>query len=534
MSTKKDKRKKRKAKKGNFTPIAQHKRSGSVLSTVASDLNMEMIEWERDLMPEHLWIDLLANEYEKLQWFKIYNDFLDKIDSVSEEERKTPFLGLISDFGILTEKEKENFLVHHKDFAYEFFFRPIGKILSLYPESPANWLILDEWKNKEPIDFETELNKLSRSLSRLIKAKDLYAGHLRALPLNRLFKHNKIFLTRGKFDDLIDLLPKYPVNCTEDEQYRVQQFARITMNLTFMNNDRYKSRSWPIYFWRHNLDLVPCHPVEGSLRKGDLNKDEEIKDLQSRLWENCIILMKYIDKIGMQYKYDLYKPITNEIKLGLFSRIARLYISFISNPFLWTRDLSGIMLRCIGETTIIYFYLVTKGTEDEIYAFENYSLGKEKILMLHMQDALKEKRSIEGESIDDISIELGGDFVAEMQKVDLKGWTKKNVRDLAIEVGLENIYRWVVDPSSAEIHGSWSSIKKSNLVVCSQILHRFHRVPKFYEPPIYLIPIYVATQIYLMCQDLAINALGCPKPDKNIKEIEEVTEAFKKVFDKFE
>ena len=162
---------------------------------------------------------------------------------------------------------------------------------------------------------------------------------MRALPLNRLFKHNKIFLTRGKFDDLIDLLPKYPVNCTEDEQYRVQQFARITMNLTFMNNDRYKSRSWPIYFWRHNLDLVPCHPVEGSLRKGDLNKDEEIKDLQSRLWENCIILMKYIDKIGMQYKYDLYKPITNEIKLGLFSRIARLYISFISNPFLWTRDL---------------------------------------------------------------------------------------------------------------------------------------------------------------------------------------------------
>ena len=145
-----------------------------------------------------------------------------------------------------------------------------------------------------------------------------------------------------------------------------------------------------------------------------------------------------------------------------------------------------------------------------------------------MQDALKEKRSIEGESIDDISIELGGDFVAEMQKVDLKGWTKKNVRDLAIEVGLENIYRWVVDPSSAEIHGSWSSIKKSNLVVCSQILHRFHRVPKFYEPPIYLIPIYVATQIYLMCQDLAINALGCPKPDKNIKEVEEVTEAFKR------
>lgn len=520
--------------KGNFTPIAQHKRRGSVLSTVASDLNMEMIEWERDLMPEHLWIDLLADEYKKLQWFKIYNDFLDKIDSVLEEKRRTPFLGLISDFGILSENERQKFLEKHKDFAYEFFFKTVGKCLSLYPQNPANWLVLDEWKDKEPIDFETELKKLSRSLSRLIKAKDLYAGQLRALPLNRLFKHNKIFLQAGTFDELAALLPKYPVNCSEDEQYRVQQFARITMNQTFMIADRYKSRQWPKYFWQHNLDLVPCHPVEGSLKKGDLNEDKEIHELQNSLWENCIILIKYIDKIGMQYKYDLYNPVQDEIKLGLFSRIVRLYISFISNPFLWTRDLSGVMLRCIGETTIIYFYLVTKGTEEEIHAFQKYSLGKEKVLMLHMQDTLQEKKSIESESIDDLSNELGGDFVAEMQKIDLKGWTKKNVRELSQEVGLENIYRWVIDPSSAEIHGSWSSLKKSNLVLCSQILHRFHRVPKFYEPPIYLVPIYVATKIYSMCQELAVKELGCPQPDENIKEIKEVTEAFNKVFEKFE
>ncbi|MDR4503719.1 MAG: DUF5677 domain-containing protein [Candidatus Scalindua sp.] len=496
MARKNGKRKKRQSKKGNFTSIAKHKRSGNVLGTVASDLNMKIIEWERDLMPEHLWLDLLADEYKKLQWHDIYNEFLDKIDSVLDEERKTPFLGLISDFGILTENEKNKFLELHKDFAYKFFFLPIGKCLSFYPENPASWLVLDEWKDKESIDFVTELNKLSRSLLRLKKAKDLYAGNLRAVPLNRLFKHNKLFLKAGVCDDLASLLSKYPVNCSEYEQYRVQQFARNSINQLFMITDRYKSRSWPKYFWRHNLNLVVCRPIEGSLRKGDINKDEEIKELQGRFWENCIILMKYVDKIGMQYRYDLYNPIPNEIKLGLFSRIVRLYISFISNPFLWTRDLAGIMLRCIGETTIIFFYLVNKGSEEEIKAFENYSLGKEKILMLHMQDTLQEKRTLEGESIEDISNELGGDFVAEMQKIDLKGWTKKNIRDLSLEVGLENIYRWVVDPTSAEIHGSWSSIKKSNLVLCAQILHRFHRVPKFYEPPIFLVPIYVATRIY--------------------------------------
>lgn len=532
MTRKKEKRSK--SKKGNFTPIAKHKHAGNVLKTVASELNMEMIEWERDLMPEHLWIDLLANEYQRLQWFKIYNDFLDKIDAVLEEERKAPFLGLISDFGILTNSERQNFLSKNKDFTYEFFFKPVGKILSLYPENPANWLVLEEWKEKEPIDFETELKRLSRSLSRLIKAKDLYAGHLRALPLNRLFKHKKLFLQAGTFDDIAKLLPKYPVKCTEDEQYRVQQFARITMNQTYMIADRYKGREWPKYFWRHNYDLVPCFPIEGSLRKGDLADDNEIRDMQSRLWGNCVILMKYVDKIGMQYRYDLYKPLIDEIKLGLFSRIVRLYISFISNPFLWTRDLSGVMLRCLGETTIIFFYLVKKGTPEEFQKFHDYSLGKEKLLMLHMQDTLQEQKSIDGETVDDISSELGGDFVAEMQVIDLKGWTKKNIRELSSEVGLENIYRWVVDPSSAEIHGSWSSLKKSNLVVCSQILHRFHRAPKFFEPPIYLIPIYVATKIYTMCQELAVNQIGCPKPDEELKEIPEVTEAFNKVFERFE
>ena len=532
MNRKKENR--RKKKKSNFTPIAQHKRSGNILSTMASDLNMQMIDWERDLMPEHLWIDMLANEYKELQWFQIYNDFIDKIDSVLEEEHKTPFLGLLSDFGILSEKERQKFLEQHKAFAYEFFFKPVGRCLSLYPDNPASWLILEEWKEKEHVDFETELKKISESLARLIKAKDLYAGHIRALPLNRLFKHDKIFLNAGIFDDLVALLPKYPIDCSEKEKYRVQQFARITMNQMYMMSDRYKSRQWSKYFWRHNYDLIPCKPIEGSLRTGDLTNDKDIVDMQRRLWNNCISLMKYIDKIGMQFKYDLYDPTADEIKLGLFSRIVRLYISFVSNPFLWTRDLAGVMLRCIGETAIIYFYLISKGTEEEILNFRDYSIGKEKILMLHMQDNLSQKRTVEGESIHDLSDGIGGDFVSEMQKIDLKGWTKKNIRDLSVEVGLENIYRWVVDPSSGEIHGSWSSIKKSNLVVCSQILHRFHRVPKFYEPPIFMIPIYVATQIYQMCKDLAIKKLGCPLPDEEMKEITEVTEAFKKVFDKFE
>lgn len=323
-------------------------------------------------------------------------------------------------------------------------------------------------------------------------------------------------------EETIDLLPKYPGQCNEQEKYRVQQFARIQMNLTFMTEDRLKNHAWAKYFWRQNYNLVPCSPVPGALDKGDNLDTEKMKALQANLWDNCVLLMKYVDKVAMQYKYDLYDPTIDEIKLGLFSRIVRLYISFVSNPFFWNRDLSGILLRCLGETTIIFFYLVSKGTPEEFIQFKNYAQGKEKLLMLHLQDNLDSPITIDGKTIDDIAQSMGGGFNAEIMNIDLNGWTKKTILQMAREVNLENIYRWVIDPSSAELHGSWTSIRKSNLVVCSQILHRFHMIPKFYEPPIYVMSIFIAEQIYLRCQQFAIDKLGFPKPDEEIKEIPEI------------
>ena len=71
-------------------------------------------------------------------------------------------------------------------------------------------------------------------------------------------------------------------------------------------------------------------------------------------------------------------------------------------------------------------------------------------------------------------------------------------------------------------------MRKSNLVVCSQILHRFHMVPKYYEPPIYLLSLFVAQQIYLRSQQLGIKELNFPEPDTPLKDIPEIGEAWEK------
>lgn len=522
---------KNKKKRKQFSSIKKHKTDGRVLRTVPIDMSKKVnfIDWERDLMPEHIWIDLLAEEYKDKPWHKIYEHFLDELENCAGGSIH-PF-GLISDFGIVPVEAREKFISSNKDLIYQAFYKPIGGILSLYSDNPANWLILDDFKKSDKVSFENELARLANSLKRLIKAKDLYAGHIRMMPFTRVIKHGLIDMP---FDEkMIDMLVRYPDRCTEQEKYSVQQHARVMMNSQYMIAETYQDKKWPQYFWRHNYNLVPCRPVSGSLDSGDKVDIETMKSLQERIWKNCVKMMKYLDKIAQQYKYDLFDPLKDEILLGLFSRIIRLYISFAANPFLWNRDLSGVMLRCIGETTILFFYFANKATDEEFRDFKAYSQGKDKLLMLHLQDTLSSNASLDGKDIDQIAQDIGGGLVAEMMPIDLKGWTKKDIRVLALEVGLERIYRWVIDPCSSEMHGSWSSLQKSNLVVCAQILHRFHKVPKFFEPPIRLLTLYVAKEIYLQAKENGVKKLGFPEPDENIDEIPEIKSAYDKVVESY-
>lgn len=320
-----------KKNKKRFSSIKKHKSNGKVLRTMPIDMKINFIDWERDLMPEHIWIDLLAEEYKDRPWHKLYEHFLDELEKCAGDNFY--LLGRISDFGKIPIVAREKFIESNKDLIHEAFYKPIGGILSLYTESPANWLILDDHKNSEKIDFEKELVKLANSLKRLIKAKDLYAGHIRLIPFTQVLKHRLV--KNIPFDEkMIDMLQRYPDKCSEKERYSIQQHARVIMNTQFMTDKTYQNNKWPMYFWRHNYDLVPCHPVSGSLDTGDKIDVETMKSLQERVWANCVKIMKYLDKVAQQHKYDLFDPLKDEIILGLFSRIIRLYISFAANPFL--------------------------------------------------------------------------------------------------------------------------------------------------------------------------------------------------------
>jgi len=506
---------KKKSKK--YSGLAKHKREKSKLRPPLQKIQpIEVLDWERDFLPEHLWIESLSSTYLENVWPNIYEKFLDTLDEYCPEG--IYIYGFISDFGLIPVGRREEFLSKNEQLIKEAFYKPFGRIIALYPESPCYWLLQKKYLDIErPPDPSVELQKLSDIVLRLLPGKDLHAGHIRTLPFSRALKHGHVYFKKGM--KVTELLPKYPAYCNEEERYQVQQFARMMMNMEYQRLDYYKGKEWPKYFWRQNLDLVPCVPRSIEFKKDPSLSESQVRLLYKRLEKNSSKAIDYLRNVSNKHRYDLYNTERDEILLGLFSRLTRLYVLISLSPNLWARDIAGIILRCLTDTAITFAYLTKHGTEKEFKDFKSYGEGKEKLLMLHLQDTYPEEKSFEGKSYEDIAQEMGWGFTPELIEIELGNWTKKTTRELAKASGLEEFYRLVYDPTSSDVHGTWISIEKSNLVRCIQPLHRFHRMPQYYEPPLFVYTIDAVQHIYLKCVEIGMQRLKFPDIKDSLEEV---------------
>ncbi|GAI75200.1 unnamed protein product [marine sediment metagenome] len=209
MSRAKDLRKKQQKKRPGHTPLAKHRRYGSTLLSPMSEAKVETIHWDRDLLPEHLWIAGLADVYSIDTAHQKFSEFLDIVDAYIPSGSYA--FGYISDFDLVPADRRDEFWSKHESQIQELFHKPIGRILAFYPDNPASWLVSRTLIEREgPLDPTVELNRLRTMIVSLLPGKDDYAGHIRAIPLGRVFKHKLIHMPRDL--PVVKLLPKYKAN----------------------------------------------------------------------------------------------------------------------------------------------------------------------------------------------------------------------------------------------------------------------------------------------------------------------------------
>jgi hypothetical protein len=127
------------------TPLAKHTKVGSRLITPLSKLGpVTSVEWARDLLPEHLWLAALAEQFGLETAHHPYNALLDALDEFWTPG-KSVCLGMLSDFAFVDTERRSAFLTQHAELVRDAFLEPIGRILGFYPDSPASWLVEVSW-----------------------------------------------------------------------------------------------------------------------------------------------------------------------------------------------------------------------------------------------------------------------------------------------------------------------------------------------------------------------------------------------------
>ena len=330
---------------------------------------------------------------------------------------------------------------------------------------------------------------------------------LRMIPFARQLKHGRMFFTEDI--TLTTLLPKYPTNLTKSERLQVESMVRAASATFLPNVEHLKGCDWPKYFWRHNYDLTVCQPVERRPPPGFVRADTaDIETLSSKLESAASSVSKYMGRLASRIQIDLYDPRRDEVLLGLFARVSRLFILMMDDPRIWARDVGSIILRCLAETAITFVYLVKKGKVDEFEKFVSYGEGQRKLLMLHLQDNYPTATSHDGMTAEEAEKSL--DVFPGLIDIELGHWAGQDVRRLAQKAGMERLYRLVFSPASGEVHGNWLALKDTSLTYCAEPLHRIHRLPALAEPPFYVTIAETARTLWEHCHEVAVEDLRYP------------------------
>src|SRR5712692_8549243 len=130
----------KKRRSTTHTPVSHHRKAGSALLPPLAGLNVKPAFWDRDWLPEYLWIASLRQVVPVNRLFKPFYAFMDAVEEFWPADK--PPLGCLSDFQVLASKGQE-FLAKHGTLVRQLFLTPCGRVLAFFPESPASWLVTE-------------------------------------------------------------------------------------------------------------------------------------------------------------------------------------------------------------------------------------------------------------------------------------------------------------------------------------------------------------------------------------------------------
>jgi hypothetical protein len=131
-------------------------------------------------------------------------------------------------------------------------------------------------------------------------------------------------------------------------------------------------------------------------------------------------------------------------------------------------------LRTIVECFITLSYLVAKDDADLWLKHRDYGNGQTKLSLLKNFASDKVPSFVDLERLEALANE---DKWVEFTDINLGAWSSQNLRTMATEANLKDVYDCYYDICSGNTHGHWSAAREAAFVACTNPMHRFHKIP---------------------------------------------------------
>jgi hypothetical protein len=489
------KKRKKKTKKFRGTPLAKHQRYKKQLKPPLLTLpggGLTSVSYVREFLPDLLWVATVLDGTSP--WSRAVHEPLEVIKEVSpprerDEGEKVPLAvdGRISTFALVPEEDRAKVCSELSERTPWALPDELGHALSLYPDCPALWLF-DLWKQTNSVDPEVGLRHLKQLIRRYGDREAPEAADIRMVPLIRLVMAGQLHLPAELHADWW----KYPDDLDDEGREMHRSGVRAMYNIFGGQMAPDGSAEWAEGFWRQNWKISACERETASL---SFDEDDDaveeappagpplsIEAVHSA-WTGAVReLGAGLRERQMSASLDLWNPTPDEVRLGLASRQVRLLFELLDDPNSWLSSGAAHVVRSMIDTRITTAWLLARDEEALYERFKDYGLGKGKLYKLHLEDFIAEHgASADLEELHEaLDREVNAEILEEFQQIDLGGtFSGRSIREMAEEAALKPMYTLTYQPLSSEAHGEWGSLRRHDLDVCVNPLHRYHRVGAF-------------------------------------------------------
>lgn len=465
--SKKNRKQKRKAGRVNTT-IAQHKKRGNKLVPPLSSLpGTSFSSWRDDHAPEMLWAFLIATTLSRDAYLGCFRALLDWVYvNLRNEPREVasppPEHGTIGmacelDLTSLSELPGEQF----EAFCKILFGHPLGygavRPMLLIDCLPGR----DRWRSAIGVDpTDHDWQTLEKAIIPSLDHQSEISTDIRWLKLMTAIAMDRLRMP----EQMVREYMKYP----KDVDLRA---VRPSIRATEIVMRRYPPSAWTESYWDELLHKTGC--IDGS------TEAEYFKTDRPPLMHKMIFLARQ-SVIKRFYDQNTSTRVDSRLDSCFgFALNALSILEEIAAPPNSQLVVGRLGLRALAEIAITFSYLAKKDDPRLWSTYRSYGSGQAKLAFLKLEEATGDlPKYVERETLEAIANE---DVWQEYLDIDLGHWASSNLRDLAIEAEVKNIYDNYYGWTSTFMHSQWGAVRDSNFITCHNFLHRLHRIPRPYH-----------------------------------------------------